>query len=289
MTPKGGHVQPAHAEPRIGRSHEFHHFAGGLPAATFVGERTFRWRRVGSNPCDYIHAPLPRRERVAALLTLRPGTVQCNRAGIRGPHDSTSVPTCKRMKRRGFRLTPISFDRGILACIIRSSGVRFCDGLRVQPMPDNLAPGSAAWLTQVPGRVLSGTGNCRVHGIDTCMRQQRVLSASRPVPAEGCCYPNAALPTVVPRGLLRRRMWVVGLRQPQTHVSAIEVYHCEYASPRKSPVSPVRSRLQHGPRADDARRHDTRHLARDLRPPRPDRDGARPARDGRGMVRNPAP
>ena len=162
MTPKGGHVQPAHAEPRIGRSHEFHHFAGGLPAATFVGERTFRWRRVGSNPCDYIHAPLPRRERVAALLTLRPGTVQCNRAGIRSQHDSTSVPTCKRMKRRGFRLTPISFDRGILPCTIRLSGVRFCDGLRVQPMPDNLTPGSAAWLTQVPGRVCLTAAACVV-------------------------------------------------------------------------------------------------------------------------------
>lgn len=109
MTPKGGHVQPAHTEPRIGRSHEFHHFAGGLPAATFVGERTFRWRGVGSDTRDYFHAPLPRRERVAALLTLRSGTVQCNRAGIRCPHDSTFVPTCKRMKRRGFRLTPFSF------------------------------------------------------------------------------------------------------------------------------------------------------------------------------------
>jgi hypothetical protein len=62
------------------------------------------------------------------------------------------------------------------------------------------------------------------------MRQQRVLSASRPVPAEGCCYPNAGLPTVVPRGLMRRRMWVVGLRQPQTHVSAIGVYHRAYES-----------------------------------------------------------
>jgi len=85
MTPKGGHVQPAHAEPRIGRSHEFHHFAGGLPAATFVGERTFRWRGVGSDTRDYFHAPLPRRERVAAFLTRRPFALECERAGFQQP------------------------------------------------------------------------------------------------------------------------------------------------------------------------------------------------------------
>jgi hypothetical protein len=109
MTPKGGHVQQAHAEPRIGRSHEFHHFAGGLPAATFVGERTFRWRGVGSDTRDYFHVPLPRRERVAALLTLGSGTVQCNRAGIRRPHGSILSPPCKRRSGADFDLHRFHF------------------------------------------------------------------------------------------------------------------------------------------------------------------------------------
>ena len=52
MTPPRGHDQPARTEPRIGHSDDFHHFAGGLPAAAIVGERTFRWRGLGSDPAS---------------------------------------------------------------------------------------------------------------------------------------------------------------------------------------------------------------------------------------------
>lgn len=74
-----------------------------------MGERTFRWRGVGSDTRDYFHVPLPRRERVAALLTLGSGTVQCNRAGIRRPHGSILSPPCKRRNGADFGLHRFHF------------------------------------------------------------------------------------------------------------------------------------------------------------------------------------
>lgn len=51
-----------------------------------------RWRRVGSPPCVYIHAPLPRRERRAAFLTLGSPSLECRRIWFSRTHHSGPLP-----------------------------------------------------------------------------------------------------------------------------------------------------------------------------------------------------
>jgi len=193
VTPQGGHDQPARTEPRFGRCHDSHHSAGGLPAAAIVEERTFRWRRVGSRPCDYIHAPLPRRELLAAFLTRRSCSLECERDGM-AASIITGQPCDASRMRNGcrLRLAPVSF-RGIVLA--------------------SQAPGSAARLTQVPRRVrfLKVELKLPLLGGNTCrdVEQHAASPASAPW-RNAVATPMVALPSGVPRGLLARPMWVVG-------------------------------------------------------------------------------
>jgi hypothetical protein len=124
VTPQGSHVRPARTEPRFSRCHEFHHFAGGLPAAAFVGERTFRWRRVGSLPCVYIHDPLPRRDLSAALLPLEAPAVQCDRIRLSGCIIPTFTVEVHKICRRAQAQLALVLFVGIVLPVGRASLTR---------------------------------------------------------------------------------------------------------------------------------------------------------------------